>query len=154
MISSIEYSPEAAPPAPPVPADPRVRKVIALMEENYHRELSLDVLARSVRLSRWHLGHLFKNEVGASPSRYLRALRMRRAGVLLATTFLNVKEIMYKVGVRDQSHFAKDFKSFYGLTPTQYRAAHALKQGGEGTQQGAPTGSTKCSASPVEADAE
>ena len=154
MISKIGYSPEVAPPAPPVPADPRVRKVISLMEENYHRELSLDVLARSVRLSRWHLGHLFKNEVGDSPSRYLRALRMRRAGVLLATTFLTVKEIMYRVGVRDQSHFAKDFKSIYGLTPTEYRAARALKPGDEGTQQGAPKGNTMRSSSPVEADAE
>jgi transcriptional regulator GlxA family with amidase domain len=111
------------------------------------------VLARSVRLSRWHLGHLFKNEVGDSPARYLRALRMRRAGVLLATTLLTVKEIRYRVGVRDQSHFARDFKSIYGLTPTEYRAAHAPAAGGEVAQQGAPISSTNRSTSTVEADA-
>lgn len=153
MISKTSHPHEATRPGPASPVDPRVLKVIALMEENYHRELPLDVLARSVRLSRWHLGHIFKNEVGSSPSRYLRALRMRRAGLLLATTFLTVKEVMYKVGVRDQSHFAKDFKSIYGLTPTEYRAARVAARGGEGPQQPAPTGSKKRPALPIEADA-
>jgi transcriptional regulator GlxA family with amidase domain len=154
MISETSSTHQAAPPVHTGGVDPRVRRVLALMEENYHRELSLDVLARAVSLSTWHLGHLFKNEVGASPFQHLRSLRMRRAGVLLATTFLSVKEIMYKVGVHDQSHFAKDFKRFYGTTPTRYRDAHAEMHRDEPSQQDAPKSSKTRPPSPIEAATE
>lgn len=151
MISETSHAREAATPAQTCCIDPRVRRVIALLEENYQRELSLEVLARSVRLSIWHLSHLFKKDVGASPLQHLRSLRMRRARVLLATTFLTVKEIMHKVGVHDQSHFAKDFKRIYGLTPTEYRSSHARARVGETRQQAALESSKPRTASSIEA---
>jgi transcriptional regulator GlxA family with amidase domain len=103
--------------------DPRVQKVMAYMAENYHRDLSLEKLAQSVNLSIWHFGHLFKTETGKSPVQYLKAIRMAQAQKLLETTFLSIKEVMSKVGMRDQTHFAKDFKRVYGLAPKRYRAA-------------------------------
>jgi transcriptional regulator GlxA family with amidase domain len=154
MILETSQAHEATPQTQVSPTDPRVRRILAMMEENYQRELSLDALARSVRLSSWHLGHLFKREVGASPFQHLRSLRMRRAGVLLATTFLSVKEIMYKVGVHDQSHFAKDFKRIYGTTPTGYRDAHAETRRDESSQQDAPKCSKTRPPSPIEAGTE
>jgi AraC-like DNA-binding protein len=42
---------------------------------------------------------------------------------LLETTFLNIKEIMNKVGVKDESHFVRDFKVICGVTPAQYRGS-------------------------------
>lgn len=103
--------------------DQRVQKVLAFFEESYTRSVTLTELAESVHLSVWHLSHLFKAETGSSPARYLKMYRMREAKRLLETTFLSVKEIMSKVGMSDQSHFAKDFKKAYGLTPTQYRTS-------------------------------
>jgi transcriptional regulator GlxA family with amidase domain len=41
--------------------------------------------------------------------------------VLLSSTFLSVKEIMHRVGVASDSHFAHDFREASGLSPTQYR---------------------------------
>ena len=52
---------------------------------------------------------------------YLKNLRMQKAGELLETTSLNVKEVAAAVGMRDQSHFVRAFKKSYGLTPSQYR---------------------------------
>lgn len=103
--------------------DPRVQRVMAYMEENYQRDLSLEKLAHSVNLSIWHFGHLFKTATGKSTVQYLKSIRISQARKLLETTFLSVKEVMSKVGMRDQTHFAKDFKRAYGLTPTRYRAA-------------------------------
>jgi transcriptional regulator GlxA family with amidase domain len=112
---------EAGAPVQARPMDQRVQRVIALMEENYRRGLSLNKLAQSVNLSIWHLGHLFKTETGLPPAQYLKAVRLWRARQLLATTSLSIKEVMSKVGLRDQSHFAKDFKRKFGLTPSGYR---------------------------------
>jgi AraC-like DNA-binding protein len=46
---------------------------------------------------------------------------MREAEVLLRETFLTVKEIRALVGVRDESHFMRNFKKSFKLTPMQYR---------------------------------
>ena len=50
---------------------------------------------------------------------------MKEAAVLLSTTFLSVKEIMARVGFSDESHFVRDFKKIYGMTPTEYRKSKA-----------------------------
>ena len=47
---------------------------------------------------------------------------MERAKNLLESSFLSVKEIAYQVGLNDESHFVRDFKSTYGFTPALYRS--------------------------------
>lgn len=101
--------------------DRRVEKVIMLIESNFSRDLSEHDLARAVNLSRWRLCHIFKTETGRSPFQYLRVVRMKRAKYLLETTFLSVKEIMTEIGLKDISHFVRDFKTAYGLSPARFR---------------------------------
>jgi transcriptional regulator GlxA family with amidase domain len=102
--------------------DQRIKRVIVEMEKCLDSELSLEVLAQSVNLSTSRFRHLFKAETGTTPAQYLKSLRMSRAKKLVETTFLNIKQIMCCIGVRDKRHFAKDFERSYGLIPTQYRA--------------------------------
>lgn len=123
LIFNERHQREANAPGLLRPLDRRVQKAMAFIEENYHRDLSLDKVAAAVYLSIWHLCHLFKSETGQTPARYLKAIRIQRAGKLLENNLLSVKEVMNKVGMRDQSHFAKDFKRVYGLTPSQFRAS-------------------------------
>ncbi len=51
---------------------------------------------------------------------------MRRAKQFLETTFLSVKEIMTVVGLQDESHFVRDFKTVYGIPPGAYRKRRLL----------------------------
>ena len=101
--------------------DLRVQKIQQMMRDNLHRELSLGKFARSVNLSVWRFCHVFRSEVGMSPIQYLRFLRMERAKHLLETSFLSIKEIGHLVGLKDESHFVRDFKKAYGLSPKCYR---------------------------------
>ena len=93
-----------------------------MMRDDVRGELSLAELAQSVNLSVWRLCHIFKSDVGMPPIRYLRLLRMERAKNLLESSFLSVKEIAYQVGLNDESHFVRDFKSTYGYSPALYRS--------------------------------
>jgi transcriptional regulator GlxA family with amidase domain len=102
--------------------DKRVEKIIQMMREDVRGELSLTEFAQSVNLSVWRLCHIFKSDVGMPPIRYLRLLRMERAKGLLESSFLSVKEIAYQVGLNDESHFVRDFKSTYGYSPALYRS--------------------------------
>jgi len=92
-----------------------------MMREDVRGELSLSEFAQSVNLSVWRLCHIFKSDVGMPPMRYLRLLRMERAKDLLESSFLSVKEIAYRVGLNDESHFVRDFKATYGSSPACYR---------------------------------
>ncbi|MCA1556685.1 MAG: helix-turn-helix domain-containing protein [Acidobacteria bacterium] len=91
------------------------------MRRDLRTRLTLNDMARSVDLTSFHFCHLFKAETGHSPVRYLKAMRLERARELLETTSLSVKEIRASVGLNDESHFARDFRTLYGLTPQKHR---------------------------------
>jgi AraC-like DNA-binding protein len=93
-----------------------------MMRADVRGEMSLAEFAQSVNLSVWRLSHIFKSDVGMPPIRYLRLLRMERAKGLLESSFLSVKEIAFQVGLNDESHFVRDFKSTYGFSPALYRS--------------------------------
>jgi AraC family transcriptional regulator of arabinose operon len=109
--------------------DRRVLKVISLMEHDLDRHLSVAELAKAVNLSPDRLFHIFKSETNVAPLQYLRTLRMQEAKKLLETTFLSVKQVMIEVGVRDESHFVRDFESIYGVSPTRFRLSLGTKDG-------------------------
>ena len=112
--------------------DKRVEKIIQMMRDDVRGELSLAEFAQSVNLSVWRLCHIFKSDVGMPPIRYLRQLRMERAKGLLESSFLSVKEIAYQVGLNDESHFVRDFKSTYGYSPALYRSQFRNSESGNG----------------------
>ena len=97
------------------------------MRADVRGELTLTEFAHSVNLSVWRLSHIFKSDVGMPPIKYLKLLRMERAKGLLESSFLSVKEIAFQVGLNDESHFVRDFKSTYGHSPTTYRAQFKLQ---------------------------
>jgi transcriptional regulator GlxA family with amidase domain len=101
--------------------DARIAHVASFIRDNYHRRLTLTEMAETVNLSRWRLCHLFKESMGTSPERYLTKVRLEKARQLLETEFLTVKEVMNRVGIADASHFARSFKSAYGITPGKYK---------------------------------
>lgn len=117
--------------------DVRVQNVLALMRRDLRAKLTLNDMARSVNLTSFHFCHLFKAETGRSPARYLKAVRLERARELLETTFLSVKEIRALVGLNDESHFARDFRATYGVTPQQHREHYlgTLAVGASGIEQ-------------------
>ena len=101
--------------------DRRVQIIIGVMKANLQQEVLPGKLAHLVNLSPSRLQHLFKAETGMSLTQYLKSLRLERSRELLETTFLSVKQIMTTAGLKNKSHFVKDFKKAYGMSPTQYR---------------------------------
>jgi AraC-like DNA-binding protein len=106
----------------------RVQKVILLIRENSSKPITLDKLAQAVSMSSSRLRHLFKDEVGKTPTQYLKDLRMEMAWKLLENTSFHVKQVMVEVGVNDESHFSRDFKRAFGMTPKQCRTRSNVAQ--------------------------
>lgn len=64
---------------------------------------------------------MFKAETGLPPRQYTKLVKLEAAKELLEHSYLRVKQIAYRVGFMDNSHFVRDFKNAYGVTPAQYR---------------------------------
>lgn len=105
--------------------DMRVRQALQLMSRDLCRSLRLNDVARTVNLSTPRLRYLCRAETGMTPAQHLKGMRMQEARRLLETTFLSVKQVSAGVGIGDVSHFVRDFKKAYGLTPTQYRERYS-----------------------------
>ena len=101
--------------------DRRIAHVIQHMETTTDAGPRIPELAALVGLSPSRFAHLFRDEVGMPPGRYLHRLRMQRARVLLERTFLSVRDVMIQVGFRDPSHFARDFRRYHGVAPSVLR---------------------------------
>jgi AraC-like DNA-binding protein len=108
--------------------DPRVQRVLELLSKDLGSEITLEQIAQVVNLSASRLRCLFRAEVGVPFSRYLKGCRMERARGLLGNTFLSIKEVAARAGFNDMSHFVRDFKKAYGLTPLAYRQRKSESQ--------------------------
>lgn len=103
--------------------NPKIRLVVQLMESNLHRKLTLEEVANAAGLCRSRLNDLFKSEFETAPLQHHKILRLQRACDLLENTLLRVDRVRLDVGY-DHSHFFRDFKAHFGITPSRYRALH------------------------------
>jgi AraC family transcriptional regulator of arabinose operon len=110
---------------------PRIQLVLDFLNANLHRRIRLNELAEVATLSPFRLAHVFKDEMGISPGKYLRRIRMQKASSLLATTRLSVKEIMSMAGYDDKAHFVRQFRKELDVTPSEYRKAAQLDNEGD-----------------------
>jgi AraC family transcriptional regulator of arabinose operon len=107
-------------------SDKRIMRAIELLT---HNSSTVSDVAVDVNLSSSRFRHLFKKELNVSPTRYLKTSRLLRAKILVEGSFLRIKEIAALLGVNDVSHFVRDYKAYYGQTPSQTRKS--LYQGGQ-----------------------
>ena len=101
--------------------DKRILQLRENLINNLHQQWTVKGMAKICEISMPHLQKLFKANTGMSPIMYLRNLRLEKARELLVTTFKQIKEIRLEVGMINESHFTRDFKKKYGVTPTVYR---------------------------------
>lgn len=106
---------------------PAVMRVVCYLESHYKEAVDLDQMAAMANLSKYHFVRLFRREVGMSPARYLKFVRVQRAKQLLKRADLKIFSVAMQTGFQDVSNFNKNFKTFEGCTPGQYRRASSLK---------------------------
>jgi AraC family transcriptional regulator len=84
-------------------------------------EWSLVRLASEINVHPVHLSREFPKYFHTNLGDYLRQVRVQRSMTLLGQPDRLLTEIAFECGFADQSHFIRSFKSFYGITPLQYR---------------------------------
>lgn len=102
-------------------SDPRIRKSLEIIHACFDRPLSVPALAADVGLSLSRFAHLFRQEVGEPPARYLESVRMEQAQRLLLRTDLSIHEVATRVGFHDPFYFSTRFRRRFRRTPSAWR---------------------------------
>jgi transcriptional regulator GlxA family with amidase domain len=108
---------------PPVPRGNELEKLLAWLEENSVRELTLDEIAAQAGMSTRTLNRRFREQTGTSPLRWLHRARVRRAQHLLEATDEPVERIAVRTGFGSPTAFREHFKRIVGTSPQAYRTA-------------------------------
>ena len=87
-------------------------------------DLSVDMIAEEVGISRVHLHRKMKELTGQTPHDFIRTLRLKQAAHLLATQNMNITEVVYACGFSNAASFSTMFKSVYGMSPREYMKEH------------------------------
>jgi AraC-like DNA-binding protein len=108
------------------PDDPQVALLpaVSMIEQSYNTRVSADHVAKACGMTRFQFSRLFHATFGITFKDYLLRFRVAEACRLLECEGASVTDVGCAVGFNDPSHFARVFRRYTGLVPSQYMSAH------------------------------
>jgi AraC-like DNA-binding protein len=91
-----------------------------LDSEIANENFNIDLLVKSVGISRAQLYRRIQSLTGKAPNTFIRDVRLEKARTLLKRKAGNISEVAYEVGFSNPSYFAKCFAQRYGCLPSQF----------------------------------
>lgn len=109
-------------PSQSTPRDSRsedYKRIVEYMENNLHRSLTLQEMARDLNMSVSNMKRVFSTYAGVGIIHHFNHLRIRRATQLLQQG-KRVRDVAEMLGFSSQSTFCTCFKNVTGLPPSHY----------------------------------
>jgi AraC family transcriptional regulator len=100
-----------------------VENAKALLTERARKNDSLELLAREVHASEFHLARIFHDRTGFTLNRYRTHLRLRLALDRLLAEDASLATVAIELGFSSHSHFSDAFRTVFGAPPSEIRAA-------------------------------
>ena len=95
------------------------------VDQHYHEKFPANDIATYCGLSRFQFSRSFHAVFGITFREYLLRYRILRACERLTAGDMPVTEIAFAVGFHDGSYFARMFRRYTGVLPSQYARQHA-----------------------------
>ncbi len=113
------------------PDDRLMERIMKVVNQNMsNKDLSVEMLASEVGLSRSQLHRKLKELTNQSTRDFLRNVRMKQAAQLLSEKNHVISEVARMVGYDNLSTFSVCFKDLYGVSPSAYRRQHSVSSEG------------------------
>lgn len=104
-------------------APPWLAHVVDELRARFDEPIRFDALAREAGLHPVYVSRAFRRFTGSSMGDYVRALRLREARHLLASTERPLAVVAAETGFADASHLCRTFAAAHAMTPVAYRTA-------------------------------
>lgn len=95
--------------------------VFNYVENNYMKDISLDLVADKLKITGGYLSTYFKEKTGMNFSDYVNKLRIEKAKQFLEKSNAKVQDVAEKVGYNNVVSFIRVFKKITGQTPGEYK---------------------------------
>lgn len=99
----------------------RINTVFNFVQNEFHRQISLEEVAELTHLSRQSFSRYFKKITGKTFVTFLLEYRISHAAKLLHENKLSILDVSFACGFHNFSHFTRKFKQHTGRTPSAYR---------------------------------
>ena len=93
--------------------------IISYIETHPEEDLSLDRLAQEFYVSKYHIAHVFKENMGLSVHQYIQKKRLALC-LDAMKNHMDINEACLLCGFRDYSVFYRAFRKEYGISPKEY----------------------------------
>ena len=90
------------------------------VEEHLEEDLSLEALSKKFFVSKYHIAHVFKDNIGMSIHQYITKKRLNLCKEAISG-HMSITEAYQTFGFGDYSSFYRAFKKEYGISPKDYR---------------------------------
>jgi AraC family transcriptional regulator len=97
-------------------------KTLWYIESHLSGDLSLDMIADAVGVSRFHISRAFGVTVGCALASYVRARRLSDAARKLVDGAPDILTVALETGYGSHEAFTRAFRQHFGLTPDELRA--------------------------------
>lgn len=101
--------------------DEIVKKSKLYVKENIEGEITLNVVAQYLNISKNYFCSMFKQETGSNFLNYIVQQKIERAKKMLIEENMKVYEVSERLGYNDTTYFSKLFKRNVGVTPQEYK---------------------------------
>ena len=110
-------------PLSPVSENALYLNICNYINQNLEGDLSLDRLAASFYMSKYHISHMFKNNMGIPLHQYIlkKRLHASRQSILSDQP---ISHVYQQYGFKDYTSFFRAFKKEFGVSPREYREQH------------------------------
>ena len=103
------------------PDEHLMKRVMKVINENMDNpELSVEIIADKVGISRVHFYRKMKDLTGQSPRDFVKYVRLKEAARMLEDKDYDITGVSIATGFKSLSAFSTSFKALYGLTPTEW----------------------------------
>jgi AraC family transcriptional regulator len=98
-----------------------IGRAIWFIESHFASDISLDEIAETAGLSRYHLSRVFGMTTGHSISSYIRSRRLSGAALALVDNSSSILQVALDAGYGSHEAFTRAFRDQFGMTPESLR---------------------------------
>lgn len=102
------------------PVKPLFVNVLEYIDRHLDDDLSLDAIAKHFYVSKYHLSHVFKDNMGISLHQYILKKRLKVVSSAIIGN-KDISSVYAQYGFKDYSSFYRAFKNEFGMSPKQYK---------------------------------